>query len=44
MDLNEIEHSLQGEADMPASQLKHLAKIRAREVLPTPRVPVSKYA
>ena len=37
-------HSPHGSELMPCSQFRHLAKIRAMVVLPTPRVPVNKYA
>ena len=35
-------HSPQGVELTPASQLRHFARIRAKVVLPTPRVPVNK--
>ena len=37
-------HSLQGSSEVPCSQLSALARIRAMEVLPTPRGPVKRYA
>ena len=37
-------HTPQGVADVPCSQLRHLAKMRATVVLPTPRVPVNRNA
>ena len=38
----QILHVSHGVAVMPVSQFRHLAKIRATVVLPTPRVPVNK--
>ena len=35
---------LEAEGYLPVSQLRHFAKIRAMVVLPTPRVPVNRYA
>src|SRR5438067_10366123 len=37
-------HFWQGSAVGPDSQFKHLARIRADEVLPQPRGPVNRYA
>jgi len=37
-------HLPQGSGVMPDSQFRHLARIRASVVLPTPRVPVKRYA
>ena len=38
----QLEHSPQGLALTPCSQFSDLAKMRARVVLPTPRVPVNR--
>ena len=38
------EHTPQGVAEMPFSQFRHLPKMRATVVLPTPRVPVNRKA
>ena len=35
-------HLPQGSGVMPVSQLRHLARMRASVVLPTPRVPVNR--
>jgi len=40
----QAEHFPQGLELMPVSQFRHFARIRARVVLPTPRVPENKYA
>ena len=39
-----MSHTLQGVIVGPVTQFRHLAKIRAIDVLPTPRVPENKYA
>ena len=39
-----VGHTSHGVEVTPISQFKHFAKIRAMVVLPTPRVPVNKYA
>ena len=41
--LRQTSHSLHGVAVGPLTQLRALAKIRAVEVLPTPRAPVKRY-
>ena len=38
----QAEHSRTAVAVMPVSQLRHLARMRASVVLPTPRVPVNR--
>ena len=38
----QVEQASQGSEVTPSSQFRHLAKIRASVVLPTPRVPVNK--
>ena len=40
----QMSHWLQGVGVGPFSQLRALARIRAAEVLPTPRAPVNRYA
>ena len=39
-----MSQTLQGVTVGPVTQFRHLAKIRAIEVLPTPRVPENRYA
>ena len=40
--LRQMSHSLQGVGVGPFSQFRALARIRAAEVLPTPRAPVNR--